>query len=57
VSSVTEKKKERYVSDNAQLIAEWNWDKNNKIGLEPSKITVGSHSKAWWICNSWNIWS
>ncbi|MBQ3527539.1 MAG: zinc-ribbon domain-containing protein [Clostridia bacterium] len=53
---MTEKKEERYVSNNAQFIAEWNWDKNNKIGLDPSKITVGSHSKAWWICKYGHEW-
>ncbi len=45
----------RYVSDNAQLIAEWDWEKNK--GLNPYAITWKSDKKAWWICsecgNSW----
>jgi len=33
-----------------QLIKEWNWEKNNKLGIYPTNITRGSGKKAWWIC-------
>lgn len=49
-----EKKEKRYVSDNAQLMAEWNWEKN--IDIEPSQLTLGSGKKAWWICNKGHAW-
>ena len=49
-----EKKEKRYVSDNAQLMAEWNWDKNTNIN--PSQITLGSGLKVWWICESGHEW-
>jgi hypothetical protein len=34
VSIVAEKKEKRYVSDNAQLMAEWDWEKNNKLNYD-----------------------
>ena len=46
----------KYIIDNAELMSEWDWEKNNKIGLDPLKITVGSHSKAWWICKCRHEW-
>ena len=35
VSIVAEKKEKQYVSDNAQLMAEWNWERN--IEIAPSQ--------------------
>lgn len=48
-TSVSEKKEKQYVSNNAHLIAEWDWKKNE--GLDPNVITCGSKKKAWWICS------
>ena len=31
---------------------EWNWDKNNEIGLYPNKLLPGSNKKAWWKCKN-----
>ena len=45
---MAEKKEKRYVSDNAQLMAEWDWEKN--IGLDPYSITWKSDKKVMWIC-------
>ena len=39
------------VSDNAQLLQEWNWEKNDELGLNPQKLTCGSDKKVWWICS------
>ena len=47
---MAEKKEKQYVSDNAQLMAEWDWEKNNMLGLDPSEITEGSSKMAWWLC-------
>ena len=44
---VAEKKEKQYVSDNAQLMDEWNWERN--IDIEPSQVTLGSGKKVWWI--------
>lgn len=51
---MNEKKDIKYVSDDARLAAEWNWDKNN--GLLPSEITVKSSSKVWWKCRLGHEW-
>ena len=51
---MAEKKEKRYVSDNAQLMCEWNWEKNAEF--EPSQLTLGSHKKAWWRCKKGHEW-
>ena len=40
----------KYVIDNAELMAEWNWEKNDKLGFKPNEITSHSGKKVWWIC-------
>ena len=47
----------QYVIDNAELMAEWNWDKNNELGLMPHKLTCGSGVKTWWKCLKGHEWS
>ena len=42
-------KKKKYISEIPNLIKEWDWDAN--VGLDPTKITHGSHKKAWWKCS------
>ena len=49
---MAEKKEKKYVSDNAQLMAEWDWEKNNELGFDPTKLTCGSGKKVWWICQT-----
>ena len=44
----------QYVIDNKELISEWDWEKNNAIGLKPQKLSCGSHAKAFWICKKHN---
>ena len=51
---MAEKKEKRYVSDNAQLMTEWNWDKNQ--GLNPHTITWKSDKKVWWKCSKGHEW-
>lgn len=41
-------KEKKYISDIPELMKEWDWDAN--VGLDPFKITYGSHKKAWWKC-------
>ena len=36
---MAEKTEKQYVSDNARLMAEWNWEKNNELGFDPNKLT------------------
>ena len=42
------------MSDNAQLIAEWNWERN--IDIDPSHIALGSDKKVWWRCGKGHEW-
>lgn len=39
------------------ICEEWDYEKNNEIGLFPDKITSHSDKKAWWVCkkcgNKW----
>ena len=44
------------MSDNAQLMAEWDWDINTKSGLEPKTLTSGSGRKVWWRCSKGHEW-
>lgn len=30
---------------------EWNWEKNNALGLFPDKLICGSNKKVWWKCS------
>lgn len=42
--------------DNEKLMLEWNWKKNNELGLDPTKITYSSGQKAWWVCKEGHEW-
>ena len=46
----------KYVIDNAKLMAEWNWEKNNELGFDPKTLTLGSHTKVWWKCRKGHEW-
>ena len=43
-------KEKKFLIDNPTLMAEWNWEKNNELGLNPQILTLGSSKKASWIC-------
>ena len=45
-----------YISENAQLMAEWDWEKNNPLGLSPNELVMGCGKKAWWKCASGHEW-
>ena len=47
----------KYIIDNAELMAEWNWEKNNELKLDPKILTLGSGQKVWWKCNHGHEWS
>ncbi|MBR2634795.1 MAG: hypothetical protein IKD31_04370 [Clostridia bacterium] len=51
---MAEKKKKQYVSDNAQLMAEWDWEKNGD--LCPQDFTVSSNKEVWWKCSKGHSW-
>jgi DNA-directed RNA polymerase subunit RPC12/RpoP len=51
-----DKKEKQYVSNNAQLMAEWDWEKNNELGFDPENMTCGSGKKVWWKCSKGHEW-
>ena len=53
---MAEKKEKRYVSDNAQLMAEWDWEKNNAIELKPEEVSFGSIKHVHWKCKLGHRW-
>ena len=38
----------KYISKNIELMKEWDWEKNK--GLDPNKLTEGSHQQVYWKC-------
>ena len=46
----------KYLIDNAELMAEWNWEKNNELGFDPKVLTLGSNKKVWWKCSKAHEW-
>ena len=38
------------------LVTEWDYDKNNTLGIYPDKIRYGSNKKVWWICQHGHEW-
>ena len=53
---MAETKEKKYVSDNAQLMAEWDWERNSEFNFNPERLTLGSHTKAWWKCSEGHEW-
>ena len=53
---MADKKEKKYLIDNPKLMAEWDWEKNNELGLDPKTLTCGSHQKAWWKCEKVHEW-
>ena len=53
---MADKKEKKYLIDNPTLMAEWNWEKNNELGLDPTILTLGSNKKVWWICEKGHEW-
>ena len=54
MSVLDDKKEKKYVSDNAQLMAEWDWEKNK--GISPYTTTVGSRVSAYWLGPCGHAW-
>ena len=45
-----------FIIDNAHLMAEWDWEENEKCNLDPQKISLGSGKKAHWVCSKKHKW-
>ena len=46
----------KYIIDNVELMAEWDWEKNNELKFDPNTLTLGSNKKVWWICSKDHEW-
>ena len=38
------------------LVMEWDYNKNNALGIYPDQIRYGNHKKVWWICEYGHEW-
>ena len=47
---MAEKKEKKYIIENSALMAEWDWEKNNELGLDVSRLTCGMNIKVNWRC-------
>ena len=47
-------KKMRYICDDAQLMAEWNYERN--MNISPYEISTGSGKLVWWKCARGHEW-
>ena len=45
-----------YISDNAALLAEWDWDRNTAIGRFPETTSRGVDKKVYWKCALGHRW-
>ena len=43
-----------YLIDNIRLMKEWAYERNK--GLNPKKLTLGSHKRVWWRCEKGHEW-
>ena len=50
------KTKKKYLIDYVQLMEEWDWEKNNELGLVPSNLLSQSNKKAFWKCAKGHEW-
>ena len=46
----------KYIIDNKDLMEEWDFEQNNKLSLDPQKLTYGSNKKVWWKCEHEHEW-
>jgi len=44
------------VINNAFVMKEWDFEKNDSLGFNPEKIGIGSHYKVWWKCQEGHSW-
>ena len=45
------------MSDNARLMAEWDYSQNVSAGITPETTTLSSKSKVFWLCAKGHAWS
>lgn len=43
-------------SNRPDLMKEWDWEKNDKLGIKPNQLSVHSHTMVWWKCVRGHSW-
>ena len=46
----------KYLVDNPALMAEWHWEKNGSLNLNPTLLTLGTQKNVWWKCVKGHEW-
>ena len=39
------------------LVKEWNYEKNEELGIRPKEVSYGSSKKVWWVCEKGHEWN
>lgn len=47
---------QKFVSDNPQLLSEWDSEKNLTLGFSPEKLKLKSNKAPWWKCEKGHSW-
>jgi len=47
-------RKKSLVETHPHLVEEWDYEKNDKLGIKPEYVTYGMHIKVWWLCPDCN---
>lgn len=48
--------KKHSILDHSDLLQEWDWERNQQLGITPQKVTPGSTRKLFWKCKHGHIW-
>ena len=45
-----------FISENVEVMNEWNWSKNTQLGYDPNQMKTRSNKKVWWVCENGHEW-
>ncbi len=45
-----------FATKHPQLLKEWDFEKNDKLGIKPDEIVMGGRQKVWWKCERGHEW-
>ena len=45
-----------FATKHPKLLEEWDYEKNDKLGIKPDKIIMGKRMKVWWKCSKGHEW-
>ena len=50
------KRPKHVIAEDRELMTEWNYETNSKLGLNPETIGMASHTNVWWKCSAGHSW-